>query len=135
MRNGKKVESVLIIYGNVRLLVYTTKVKSTAGRVTVSRFREEEGHLKNSRERNLQMNAYSCREIINTENLDRIIKAKRLDTGQLTQLKRLRKRLKEHDGYAHKVKGWGYPAGDRKNGERGWYDIKFVHDMEFRHDY
>jgi hypothetical protein len=31
MRNGKKVESVLIIYGNVRLLVYTTKVKSTAG--------------------------------------------------------------------------------------------------------
>ena len=49
------------------------------------------------------MNAYSCREIINTENLDRIIKAKRLDTGQLTQLQRLRKRLKEHDGYAHKV--------------------------------
>ena len=33
------------------------------------------------------------------------------------------------------MKGWGYPAGDRKNGERGWYDIKFVHDMEFRHDY
>ena len=31
MRNGKKVENVLIIYGNVRLLVYTTKVKSTAG--------------------------------------------------------------------------------------------------------
>ena len=49
------------------------------------------------------MNAYSCREIINTENLDRIIKAKRLDTGKLTQLQRLRKRLKEHDGYAHKV--------------------------------
>ena len=24
------------------------------------------------------------------------------------------------------MKGWGYPAGDRKNGERGWYDIKFV---------
>ena len=33
----------------------------------------------------------------------RIIKAKRLDPGQLTQLQRLRKRLKEHDGYAHKV--------------------------------
>ena len=33
------------------------------------------------------------------------------------------------------MKGWGYPSGDRKNGERGWYDIKFVHDMEFRHDY
>ena len=33
------------------------------------------------------------------------------------------------------MKGWGYPAGDRKNGERGWYDIKFVHDMEFAHDY
>ena len=49
------------------------------------------------------MNTYSCREIINTENLDRIIKAKRLDPGQLTQLQRLRKRLKEHDGYAHKV--------------------------------
>ena len=48
------------------------------------------------------MNAYSCREIINTENLDRIIKAKRLDTGQLAT-QRLRKRLKEHDGYAHKV--------------------------------
>ena len=27
------------------------------------------------------MNTYSCREIINTENLDRIIKAKRLDPG------------------------------------------------------
>ena len=87
----------------MRLLVYTTKFKSTAGESPVSRFREEEGRLKNSRERNLQMNAYSCREIINTENLDRIIKAKRLDTGQLTQLQRLRKRLKEHDGYAHKV--------------------------------
>ena len=49
------------------------------------------------------MNTYSCREIINTENLDRIIKAKRLDAGQLTQLQRLRKRLKEHDGYAHDV--------------------------------
>ena len=49
------------------------------------------------------MNSYTCREIINTENLDRIIKAKRLDPGQLTQLQRLRKRLKEHDGYAHKV--------------------------------
>ena len=49
------------------------------------------------------MNTYSCREIINTENLDKIIKAKRLDSGQLTQLQRLRKRLKEHDGYAHKV--------------------------------
>ena len=24
------------------------------------------------------------------------------------------------------MKGWGYPADDRKNGERGWYDIKFV---------
>ena len=33
------------------------------------------------------------------------------------------------------MKGWGYPAGDRKNGERGWYDIKFVHDMEFARDY
>ena len=59
--------------------------------------------LKNWSERNLQMKTYSCREIINTENLDRIIKAKRLDPGQLTQLQRLRKRLKEHDGYAHKV--------------------------------
>ena len=49
------------------------------------------------------MDSYTCREIINTENLDRIIKAKRLDSGQLTQLQRLRKRLKEHDGYAHKV--------------------------------
>jgi hypothetical protein len=49
------------------------------------------------------MNTYSCREIINTENLDRIIKAKRLDPGQLTQLQRLRKRMKEHHGYAHKV--------------------------------
>ena len=49
---------------NVRLLVYTTKFKSTAGESPVSRFREEEGRLKNSRERNLQMNAYSCREII-----------------------------------------------------------------------
>ena len=68
----------------------------------VSRFREKRG-LKNSREGNLQMNTYSCREIINTQNLDRIIKAKRLDPGQLTQLQRLRKRLKEHDGYAHKV--------------------------------
>jgi hypothetical protein len=51
MRNGKKVESVLIIYGNVRLLVYTTKVKSTAGRVTVSRFREEEGLKEFAREK------------------------------------------------------------------------------------
>ena len=59
--------------------------------------------LKNWSERNIQMNSYTCREIINTENLDRIIKAKRLDPGQLTQLQRLRKRLKEHDGYAHKV--------------------------------
>ena len=33
------------------------------------------------------------------------------------------------------MKGLVYPAGDRKNGERGLYDIKFVHDMEFRHDY
>jgi hypothetical protein len=49
------------------------------------------------------MDSYSCREIINTENLDRIIRAKRLDQSQLTQLQRLRKRLKEHDGYAHKV--------------------------------
>ena len=56
IRNGKKVESVLIIYGNVRLLVYTTKVNSTAGE---SRFHDfaKRGHLKNSRERNLQMNA------------------------------------------------------------------------------
>ena len=62
-----------------------------------------EAPLKDSREGCLQMNTYSCREIINTENLDRIIKAKRLDAGQLTQLQRLRKRLKEHDGYAHNV--------------------------------
>ena len=27
------------------------------------------------------------------------------------------------------MKGWGYPADDRKNGERGWYDIKFVNSM------
>jgi hypothetical protein len=46
---------------------------------------------------------YSCREIINTENLDRVIKAKRLDPKQLTQLQRFLKRLKEYDGYAHKV--------------------------------
>ena len=49
------------------------------------------------------MNTYSCREIINTENLDRIIKAKRLDPGQLTQLQRLRKRLKEQKGISHEV--------------------------------
>jgi hypothetical protein len=47
------------------------------------------------------MNTYFCREIINTENLDRIIKAKRLDPGQLTQLQRLRKRLKEQRGNSH----------------------------------
>ena len=49
------------------------------------------------------MNTYSCREIINTENLDRIIRAKRLDQSQLTQLQRLRKRLKEQKGNSHKV--------------------------------
>ena len=49
------------------------------------------------------MDSYTCHEIINTENLDKIIKAKRLDQSQLTQLQRLRKRLKEHEGNSHEV--------------------------------
>jgi len=46
---------------------------------------------------------YTCTEIINTENLDKIIKAKRLDAPQLTRLKSLQKRLKAQDGFFHKV--------------------------------
>ena len=30
---------------------------------------------------------------------------------------------------------WGYPTDDRKNGERGWYDIKFVNNVEFTNEY
>ena len=33
------------------------------------------------------------------------------------------------------MKSWGYSADDRKIGERGWCDIKFVNDMEFLQDY
>ena len=49
------------------------------------------------------MLTYSCNEIINTQNLDKIIQAKRIDTKQITTLKKLRTRLKAQDGFSHKV--------------------------------
>ena len=49
------------------------------------------------------MNKYSCTEVINLENLDRIIGAKRLDKQQITTLQNLRRRLKSHNGSSHKL--------------------------------
>ena len=50
-----------------------------------------------------KMLKYKCFEIINTENLDKIIKARRLDASQLTRLKNLQKRLKDQGGFCHEV--------------------------------